>query len=146
MKCYLLFFFLLAIPLFGLETTLTLEHARTPEQRAKGLSGRSLLPADRGMLFHFDAPQRACIWMHETLIDLSLAYLDDKGTIREIHELKAYPAIHDPAFFAAHCVAADFPCSYALEMNRNWFTSHGISVGDQLVWHGSEGKIVHKKE
>ncbi|MCE5317927.1 MAG: DUF192 domain-containing protein [Parachlamydia sp.] len=144
MKRFCLLFFLLAIPLFGRETTLTLEHARTPEQRTKGLAGRSFLSPDHGMLFHFDLPQRACIWMHKTLIDLSLAYLDDKGSIREIHELKAYPNIQDPAFFAEHCVAAGFPCSYALEMNRNWFTAHGIGVGDRLVWDGNQAKIVHK--
>lgn len=144
MKRFCLLLILLAIPLYGVE--LTLEHARTVKQRTKGLSGRSSLPTDQGMLFHFDPPQRACIWMHETLIDLSLAYLDDKGVIREIHELKAYPEIHDPAFFSAHCVLAGFPCSYALEMNRNWFSSHDIHIGDQLIWEASNGKIMHKKE
>ncbi len=127
-----------------LETPLTLEHAVTPAQRTQGLSGRASLPPDHGMLFHFDPPEPICIWMYQTLIDLSLAFLDEKGTIREIHELKAYPAIHDPAFFSAHSVTSGFPASYALEMNSHWFRNHDVKTGDRLIWEGKKSKGIIK--
>ncbi len=109
-----------------------LEDAVTPEERIKGLAGRKSLPTDQGMLFHIDPPTEVTIWMYETLIDLSVAFLDETKTIREIHELKAYPEIQDAAFFLKESVKASFKASYVLEMNAHWFRDHGVKVGDRL--------------
>jgi|694.fasta_scaffold06970_6 uncharacterized membrane protein (UPF0127 family) len=122
------------------------EVAVSPTQRAKGLMGRSHLPPNHGMLFIFDHPHPVSIWMYQTFIDLSVAFLDNAMIIREIHELKAYPSIRDPQFFHDRGVTANFNASYVLEMNRGWFVKHGIDPGDQLVWDGrSSSAVIMKK-
>lgn len=130
MKKYLISFLLIAQTTFAFQ----IEHATTPEQRVKGLSERSSLPQDQGMLFYFDRPAPATIWMYRTLIDLSVAFLDDKGIVREIYELKSYPAVSDPNFFVRRSVTSTFNASYALEMNAHWFEKNGVKVGSRLVW------------
>jgi uncharacterized membrane protein (UPF0127 family) len=110
-----------------------LEQAVTQEERVQGLSGRPFLAPDQGMLFHLDEPTYVTIWMYRTQIDLAVAFLDEKGVIREIHELKAYPEIQDPAFFTAQSVTAAFRASYVLEMNAHWFRDHQIKIGNYLI-------------
>lgn len=121
---------------------LTLEHACTKEERALGLSGRAFLPQNHGMLFHYDQPEIITIWMYRTLIDLSLAFLDETGTIRQINELKSYPEISDPAFFAARGVRSNFPATYALEMKAGFFAEHAIGPGARLTWEAHSSKAL----
>ena len=85
------------------------------------------------MTFNYEAPQRLSIWMYNTWIDLSVAFLDDNKVIREIYELKAYPDQHDPNFFRVREASSSFMASYALEMNAGWFKAHGVKLGDRVV-------------
>jgi hypothetical protein len=62
----------------------TAELATTPEQMQRGLMWRESLDADAGMLFHYDPPRRAAMWMDNTLIDLDLLYIDPDGRIAKI--------------------------------------------------------------
>lgn len=97
--------------------------ARTPEQRATGLMFRTEMAANEGMLFVFDQPQRQCFWMMNTLIPLSIAFLEDDGTIVNLDEMK-------PRTTDNHCSAR--PVRYVLEMNAGWFTRKGLRPGDRL--------------
>lgn len=111
-----------------------LEHAITPQQKMRGLMERTELGENAGMLFHYEQPKYISIWMMNTKIDLSLAYLDDKGVIKEIHELKAYPEVKDPTFFANRMVTSSFRASYALEMRAHWFSDHQVNPGAHLIF------------
>lgn len=126
------------------EVDLTLEHAVDYVQRSQGLMHREYLPPNHGMLFWYHPPQKVSIWMYNTQIDLSVAFLDHNMVIREIHELKAYPKVKDPDFFHRRAKTASFEAAYVLEMNKGWFTQHGIKRGDKLALTGSskEAKIV----
>jgi len=101
---------------------LTVELATTPSARVCGLSHRTDLPQDRGMLFIFADLQPRYFWMKDTFIPLSIAYLDDAGRIFSIQDMaplqtdKHYPSL--------------LPAAYALEVNQSWFRSRGIEVGD----------------
>lgn len=99
------------------------EVAETPESRDRGLMGRRSLPANHGMLFVFPEAHRHCMWMRDTHIPLSVAFLDDTGTIVNIEDMK--PDTDD-----FHCAAR--PVRYALEMDRGWFASKGIAAGSHV--------------
>ena len=110
----------------------TLEHAITPAQKEFGLMERTELPENAGMLFHYSPPKQISIWMYNTKMDLSLAFLDGNGVIKEIHEMKSFPDVKDPSFFSRRIVTSSFPASYALEMRAHWFEDHDVKVGDRL--------------
>lgn len=139
-----LIFFL--APVFGEEIPIKLEHASTPEELMKGLMGRDHLDENAGMTFNYQEPRFIRIWMYNCLIDLSVAFLDENKVIQSIHELKCYPNIHDPTFFELQSVETQKPAHYALEMNKDWFTKHGVAVGDRAEWdtHSSNGKIIKR--
>ena len=94
-----------------------------PASRAQGLMHRKHLARNAGMLFIFDQPAIHCMWMRNTLIPLSVAYLDDRGAVVNIEDM-------EPQSDAAHCAAQ--PVKYALEVNRGWFAARGIQPGARL--------------
>jgi len=96
------------------------ESAADAGSRARGLMFRARLPANQGMLFVFDAPGRHCMWMRDTLIPLSVAFLDASGRIINIEEMQA--GTDD-----THCAAR--PASFALEMNAGWFKTRSLRPG-----------------
>jgi uncharacterized protein len=91
--------------------------------RAQGLMYRKQMPSNAGMLFIFEQPGAQCMWMKNTLIPLSVAFLDDAGTIINIEDMA--PQTED-----SHC--ARRPARYALEMNGGWFAARGIKPGTRL--------------
>ena len=99
------------------------EVARTGEQRGIGLMHRPSLAANDGMLFVFDQPGVQCFWMKNTLLPLSIAFLDDEGRIVNIAEMK-------PQSLDSHCSAG--PVRLALEVNSGWFAKRGINAGAQI--------------
>jgi len=55
--------------------------ARTAQQRAQGLMGVSDLGDYAGMLFQFEADGTGGFWMKDTVLPLSIAYLDADGAL-----------------------------------------------------------------
>jgi uncharacterized protein len=99
------------------------EVAATPESRTLGLMFRSVLQADHGMLFISPDEQAYCMWMKNTLIPLSAAFLDGNGKIANIAEMEA-------ASTKDYCATG--PIQYVLEMSWGWFQRRGIGVGAQV--------------
>jgi len=99
------------------------ETANSEESRQRGLMYRTQMPANHGMLFVFGPPQAYCMWMKNTLIPLSVAFLDEGGQIINIEEMQ-------PRSEIVHCAAR--AAKFALEMNGRWFARHGISTGDHI--------------
>jgi uncharacterized membrane protein (UPF0127 family) len=91
--------------------------------RAQGLMYRKEMPSNAGMLFIFEQPGEQCMWMKNTLIPLSVAFMDDEGRIINIEEMA-------PQTLDSHC--ARRPARYALEMNAGWFSARGIKPGTRL--------------
>lgn len=96
------------------------EVARSEDQREQGLMFRKRMAANEGMVFVFDAPAGICMWMKNTLIPLSVAFIDKKGAILNVEEMKAQT-------LDSHC--AQGAASYALEMNKGWFKEKNIKPG-----------------
>jgi len=93
------------------------------ESRGRGLMFRESLEPNHGMLFVFDEAAEQCMWMKNTLIPLSVAFIAGDGTIVNIADMK-------PKDETTHC--ARRPVPYALEMQRGWFASHGIRAGQKI--------------
>lgn len=64
--------------------TVMAELATTPAQMQRGLMWRDSIAEDAGMLFHYDPPRRASMWMENTLIDLDLVFIEADGSIFKI--------------------------------------------------------------
>jgi uncharacterized membrane protein (UPF0127 family) len=102
---------------------LTAEVAHTDPARMQGLMHRRILPEERGMLFVFPDTARHAMWMMNTYIPLSVAFLDERGAIINIEDMK--PQTQD-----THPAAK--PAKYALEVNLGWFKRHGIKPGAKV--------------
>lgn len=96
------------------------EVASTTGTRSQGLMQRKSMAQGSGMLFLFDESAGHCMWMKNTLIPLSVAFIDERGEIVNIADMQ-------PLDESTHCAAR--PVRYALEMNQGWFRKRGISPG-----------------
>ena len=99
--------------------------------RGRGLMYRKALGQNAGMLFIFDQPAVHCMWMKNTYIPLSVAFLDDQGKIINIADMT-------PHSEQSHC--ASRPALYALEMTQGWFAQRGVKPGAQLGGLEHRGK------
>jgi uncharacterized membrane protein (UPF0127 family) len=103
---------------------LRVEVVATDETRAIGLMNRAKLAADDGMLFIFDEPAYHAMWMKNTLIPLSVAFIDAQGTILNILDM-------EPQTLDSHQSAG--PAIYAIETNKGWFAGKKIKAGDKVT-------------
>lgn len=101
----------------------TAEVASTDPQRATGLMHRRMLPENRGMLFVFPDVAMHGMWMMNTYVPLSVAFLDREGRIINIEDMQ--PQTQD-----SHMAAK--PAKYALEMNLGWFAKRNIKAGTKV--------------
>ncbi len=105
------------------------EVAANNPDRMQGLMHRKTMPQGHGMLFVFPVSAQHCMWMKNTLLALSVAFLDDAGRIINIAEMQ-------PQTESNHCAAK--PARFALEMNAGWFAQRGIRPGDPI---GGIGRV-----
>jgi uncharacterized membrane protein (UPF0127 family) len=99
------------------------EVAADQATRMQGLMHRESMAPNHGMLFVFPQAAYHCMWMRNTLLPLSVAFLDDEGKILNIEDMR--PQTEDN-----HC--ARMPARFALEMNRGWFAEKGIRPGQRI--------------
>lgn len=109
----------LAIGFYRIEA----EVASDLKNRMQGLMQRRTMGAHQGMLFVFPEVARHCMWMKNTYLPLSVAFLDEEGRIINIEDMQ--PQTEDN-----HCAAK--PARFALEMNLGWFAGKGIKPGARL--------------
>jgi uncharacterized membrane protein (UPF0127 family) len=105
---------------------LTVEVAIAPKARGCGLSRRFHLPIDRGMLFVYNSPTPLHYWMKDTFIPLSIAFLDAAGRIISIQQMAPNQT--------SERYQSPKPAQYALEVNRGWFETNLIAVGDTVLF------------
>lgn len=100
------------------------EVAADPASQSRGLMYRKHLPKDHGMLFVFPSAEQRCFWMKNTLIPLTIAYIDSGGIIQSLADMQ-------PQSLEPHCSIA--PAQYALEMEQGWFARHGLGPGTRIT-------------
>jgi uncharacterized protein len=99
------------------------EVAQSGAEQAVGMMFRTEMGANEAMLFVNDDASQRCFWMRNTLIPLSIAFIDGDGTIVNIADMQ-------PQSDASHCSAK--PVRFALEMRQGWFAKRGIKAGFKL--------------
>lgn len=109
----------------------SLELAKAPQERRKGLMGRESLGASSGMLFQYQKQQSPDhgFWMYQTLIPLDIAYLNEKGVIGSIQQMKPCESSN-----GARCPSYPAGVEFisAVEMSLGFFEANGISSGDRF--------------
>lgn len=102
---------------------LNVEIAETEYQRAFGLMYRESMPDSCGMLFVFPESDFLSFWMKNTLIPLSIAFIDESGKIINIEKMEPHNL---ESVRSSECAL------YALEVNQGWFSKNNIKVGDRV--------------
>ena len=94
--------------------------ARSPEERAQGLMHRREMPPDEGMLFVCDACKVLSFWMKDTPLPLSIAFLQEDGTVLKIADLEPHDLEGE---------SSGHPVRYVLEVNQGWFDERELGPG-----------------
>ena len=101
---------------------LQVEVAATHEERLLGLMYRKKLPGNEGMLFIYPSERIIKLWMKNTLIPLSVAFLNKNKKIINIEKM-------EPNQTKVIYTSKDLAL-YAVEVNQGWFEINKVSVGD----------------
>jgi len=102
---------------------ITAEAATTNQSRTIGLMHRERLAPNHGMLFVFDDKAQQCFWMRNTIVPLTIAFIEDDGTILQLADMA-------PKSEVSHC--SQRAVRYALEMEQGWFGKRGIAPGARI--------------
>lgn len=108
------------------------EIADTTELRKKGLSGRTSLPDDTGMLFIFDTPQICSFWMKDTKVPLSIGFFDAEKKL--VERIDMFPETTSKKLTVYKSAK---PALYALEVPCGWFRTNQIQPGEIFEWIGA---------
>jgi uncharacterized membrane protein (UPF0127 family) len=103
------------------------EVADDADSRMRGLMFRDRLGPNEGMLFVFQEKSAQCFWMRNTPLPLTIAFIEDDGSIVTLADMK-------PLDESTHCAAR--PVRFALEMEQGWFRKRGLKAGDGLRAEG----------
>ena len=104
--------------------TLQVEVAATHEERLLGLMHRKKLSKNKGMLFIYPSERIIKLWMKDTLLPLSVAFLDKNKIIINIERMEPNQT---KVIYKSKDLAL-----YAVEVNQGWFEINKISVGDSF--------------
>ena len=107
----------------GERSEVEVEIADDEAEQRRGPMERTELAENAGMLFVFPDEQIRNFWMRNTLIPLSIAYIDSDGRIVDIQDMEPLDDV-PPGYISAE------PAQYALEVNQGFFAERGIEVGN----------------
>jgi uncharacterized membrane protein (UPF0127 family) len=110
------------------EHSFDIEVMRTGAERAKGLMFRRSLPERSGMLFLYDRPQAANMWMKNTYIPLDMVFIAEGGTVHRI-EANTEP-------FSTALISSEGDIVAVLELNAGEAARIGLKPGDQAIYPG----------
>jgi uncharacterized protein len=110
----------------GKEVEVRVEVADDLGEQTKGLMDRTTLGENRGMLFVYPEERELSYWMKNTLIPLSIAFIDSESRIIDIQDMKPLDDV------PPHYVSAE-PAQQALEVNQGFFDERDVRVGDRVA-------------
>ena len=107
----------------GKEAKLNLVVSNTDLSRKRGLMNQASLEKDSGMIFIWPSAKKQCMWMKNTSLPLSVAYMSSNGRILEIYDMVP---------FSEDSICSNQQVRIALEVNQGWFAKNKIDVGDKI--------------
>lgn len=99
------------------------EVVKTNESRQKGLSGRTSLSINSGMLFIFDSDSKYCMWMKDMKFPIDILWLDSQKKVIETKE-EVSPNTYPQEF----CPTQN--TRYVLEINSGQARTLNIQIGN----------------
>ena len=124
------------------DTTTILEIADEQDEIVQGLSDRTALEPEHGMLFCFPDTAKRTFWMyHCSWFDVDLAYIGSDGVIREIQTMRAEP-FDTPMQFLKTYPSKTTDIQYVIEMTGGWYAEHHIKPGDSTDCNRFPSKVV----
>ena len=103
--------------------SLTLIVSNTDATRRKGLMNKKILEKNTGMIFIWPSSKRQCMWMKDTPLPLSVAFISSNGRILEIYDMVP---------FSEESICSIQRARMAVEVNQGWFKKNNIIVGDTI--------------
>ena len=104
---------------------INLETVSNEESRRTGLSKYDSLPDNRGMLFIFDQPSQACMWMKDMKLNIDMIWVNEDKNVIKI-EKNVSPETFPKTFCSQE------PAKYVIELNSGVVDKAGVEVGAQL--------------
>jgi uncharacterized membrane protein (UPF0127 family) len=117
----------------GEQVNMLVAVADTEASRELGLMFRPSMPPDEGMLFVFEGDTESPFWMANTILPLSIAFIDKSGKILDIHDMQPLDR---------NTTSASGPYHYALETNQGFFRVHDIVVGNQVTIGTTQSVVI----
>ena len=103
----------------------TLEIAKTEQEHDKGLSGRTSLAKNRGMLFVFGYEEKQCFWMKDMKFPLDMVWADAHKEVVFIAK-----EVSPDSYPRTYC--SGLPAAYVIELNSGEVDKVGIHKGQVL--------------
>lgn len=114
---------------------ISVDLARTTAQINKGLSGRSTLASNAGMLFMFSKASIYRFWMPDMHFPLDFIWINN-GRVVDI--TPNVPNDFDP--MNPKYYRPKSPAQYVLEVNANFCKKNGIKIGDKVSFENISPK------
>lgn len=116
----------------NLRKLVRVELAITDAEQTRGLMYRTSLKKDHGMLFIYKTEQEnLSYWMKNCKMNLSIAFVNERGEIIKIHQKMLAPAPGTPDH-RLESYESGGPAKYAIEMEESWFEKNGVKEGDRI--------------
>ncbi|WP_427450853.1 DUF192 domain-containing protein [Litorimonas sp. WD9-15] len=106
------------------EHNFQVEEAKTLDQQARGMMFRESMDADTGMIFEFDEPKVATIWMKNTSIPLDILFVRSNGKILKIEHS------HQP--YTLRSASSEAVIAAVVELKGGESKARGIRPGDTI--------------
>ena len=105
--------------------TFDVEVADTLKEQARGMMYRESVPPMTGMLFEFEEPKVATIWMKNTAVSLDILFVRSNGKILKIE--------HSATPYTLRNSSSEAPVAAVLEIGAGQSLELGIKPGDRIA-------------
>lgn len=111
------------------DLTIPVAIADTPFLQQQGLSNRTSLPENAGMLFVFSEKMAQHFWMYNMLFPLDVVWISDQAVVGIEENIPTPSTESIPRF------SSPVPVNYVLELNAGFIKKYGISIGDVVIFN-----------
>lgn len=105
------------------------ELATTESQRYRGMSGRTEIPDDAGMLFVYTSPQQMNFCMRGCPIPIDIIFISADKKVVAVHQMKVEPDMVGRVDYPSNS-----PAQFVLEVAAGSIEKYKIAVNDEIMF------------